>query len=890
MGFFIESDITRKHILLEKIFKEGSKEKLASSKLFPPILNSYIKAFVNTSTLRIPFKLSQFNTKSEFNSVHLSIVKLDTNLSVLNKTVYPNGIKIYNNSSIIQEETGDGFFLNLSSNDLQWGWEKGLYKIQLRLSEKEYNGVIGEAEWLTSNASYFSEWSTIALTKAIGNVYISEPNFFPNGEKNNDAQEDILYLNSLEFNGVYNNTNDLSETLKTFQLQLFDSEDVLLEDSKQLDATIDNKLQYSFKTECSAGDKYTIKCIGITKNYYEIINTKTFTLEQVYTTPLKVTLYSDDEDIELDEEEGKITVHVSSNDDTIFSGNINMRRTSSKTNFLEWEDVYNVTINGEVIDFTFEDYTAESGVYYLYSVRKVDVSIIGGNLIKDYGSMTYISSPIMREFNHSYLLGQQNQQLKLSFNYQISNYQKKVKDVVTETIGGKYPFITRNGNMNYRTFPISGTISFLGDENNYFIEEEELFGGKENLDLYESRSLLSGNITFEYDYIKERFFREKVIEFLQDNKPKLYKSNTEGNMIVRITDVSLTPNTTLGRLIFDFSANVYEIDEITQENLLKYQFYSLSDLCSEFITKRIKVGQYINSKTPVSKDITVDILNFVDYSNKNILGYRYTTDKIYKVRIEFNSKPMLILDQNNREMIGYKMSLNGKIVTVGKFGYYVLDSLVDLQSLIFYGDKDGKIKSLDVTIDFIYEQKQELVKGKTIKSRTTKKNIGQYFGSVACGSYIYSILYYKYYFEWAKEYQRLVQINGLTIEANPNVTLLIKDYHDKIVDKQTIGSAGILNFSNYDNNIALITNIGVYGTYYGELFEYREEPLVDFSIKGEKKVLYTKDDKKYVFDRNTYLEVEIDEDQKIYDKKSNVDLLIDYKYFIERGTYYEDSI
>ena len=68
----------------------------------------------------------------------------------------------------------------------------------------------------------------------------------------------------------------------------------------------------------------------------------------------------------------------------------------------------------------------------------------------------------------------------------------------------------------------------------------------------------------------EKFFRDKVTDFLYDGKIKLFRSPTEGNMLVRLMDISLSPNQQLGRLVYSFSATVYEIDKPTFENYLKY--------------------------------------------------------------------------------------------------------------------------------------------------------------------------------------------------------------------------------------------------------------------------------------------------------------------------------
>jgi hypothetical protein len=42
--------------------------------------------------------------------------------------------------------------------------------------------------------------------------------------------------------------------------------------------------------------------------------------------------------------------------------------------------------------------------------------------------------------------------------------------------------------------------------------------------------------------IAERNFRDELIDFLISDQVKLFKSMPEGNMLVRLTNVSLTPN------------------------------------------------------------------------------------------------------------------------------------------------------------------------------------------------------------------------------------------------------------------------------------------------------------------------------------------------------------
>lgn len=80
---------------------------------------------------------------------------------------------------------------------------------------------------------------------------------------------------------------------------------------------------------------------------------------------------------------------------------------------------------------------------------------------------------------------------------------------------------------------------------------------------------ISTNLTDNNIYI-ERKFREKVEEFLNDFNCKLYRSPTEGNIAVNLMNVSLTPEESLGRMIFSFTATAYEVIEASLSELNKY--------------------------------------------------------------------------------------------------------------------------------------------------------------------------------------------------------------------------------------------------------------------------------------------------------------------------------
>jgi hypothetical protein len=51
----------------------------------------------------------------------------------------------------------------------------------------------------------------------------------------------------------------------------------------------------------------------------------------------------------------------------------------------------------------------------------------------------------------------------------------------------------------------------------------------------------------------ERLFKLEVLDWLNDGNIKLFKSPQEGNYIVRLMNVSLTPIDTVSRMLHNFS-------------------------------------------------------------------------------------------------------------------------------------------------------------------------------------------------------------------------------------------------------------------------------------------------------------------------------------------------
>lgn len=216
--------------------------------------------------------------------------------------------------------------------------------------------------------------------------------------------------------------------------------------------------------------------------------------------------------------------------------------------------------------------------------------------------------PVFMLGEHSYLTNSEGT-LKLKLNDSIGSFKYNINQTVTTTLGSEFPFIRRNAATNYRQFDISGMISFISDlkqdrdiqpdtfssinnkdtdipKGSVFIcdegaikewvppQEKFTFFSKEqafiNMNLYNSYFSEYANNSNYKDIVFERLFREKVMEYLYKNSVKLYKSSTEGNILVKLDNISLTPQQTLGRMIYSFSATAIEIDKCNIENYYKY--------------------------------------------------------------------------------------------------------------------------------------------------------------------------------------------------------------------------------------------------------------------------------------------------------------------------------
>ena len=317
-------------------------------------------------------------------------------------------------------------------------------------------------------------------------------------------------------------------------------------------------------------------------------------------------------------------------EETPVTGAFLLSRASSDNNYMTWENIARFRLTAQYPTRTlWRDFTIEQGKTYKYSIQQYnDVGLYSNRLY---------SNEVFSDFDYAFLYDGERQ-LKIKYNSKVSSFKTTVQESKVETIGSQYPFIFRNGRVYYHEFPISGLISYYMDEENLFLNEEEFFVEEK------TTFLTSENIQ------KERIFKLKVLEWLTDGNPKLFRSPTEGNYIVRLMNCSLSPSDPLGRMLHTFNCTAYEIADYNYEELNNYGFLSINDpecpiLRFETVELREKMGPFDYAVTATSGKVN-----------------NYPAYQIQIVDVMPGNKFILTFEDGTKE-----------VITIGVTGAYLLD-------------------------------------------------------------------------------------------------------------------------------------------------------------------------------------------------------------------------
>ena len=531
--------------------------------LFPPFMPSKQDGFVVNGEGRVYFNLSPLNSIDQVEHLQLSLYRQDNNRNLLTDRTYTSsGVSLNTRNSV----------LYYKKSEIKFSASKQMYyvvipklktplipaglvaKIQIRLGTQTlrfangavYDNSTGEEMtevWNNTqiNVLGMSEWSTISIIKTLSpfDSYIQN---FNKGVVNNINTTVYTFVG---MTNLYN--SNPKETIKSTRFVLFDFKGNQLEDSGAIIQPESQKL-YNYHTFNKVLDPDTTYQV-----LFEVSTSSGYTQSQLYdfavvledrditySIELNENYYGmSSEEISLTKTMVRLVVKDAAySDENLKPNTYLIRRASSKDNFETWIDLAELrcAIGTSELYATYNDIMVESGITYKYTVQPKML-----NTSRLVVSDSVEATPV---YEHTWLLGQNNTYLSIGFNLNLSNFKTVIKEAKIETIGSQYPFFVRNGDIKYREFSLSGLIC-------------------QNMDA--TNSLKIGE--YENRHIQERMFRDSLHELLLDGRPKLFKSETEGLILVYLSNVSLTPNNVLGRMLYDFSMTATEIGRVDVDNL-----------------------------------------------------------------------------------------------------------------------------------------------------------------------------------------------------------------------------------------------------------------------------------------------------------------------------------
>ena len=565
---------------------------------YPPQIESKIGAFAlrgdGTTTLTVPYVLNKAVSLTQFTKMAVMIKNVTTGTvkwsgSTLECQIYDNDTKSYRAVFTIPET------VNMVSGNY--------YKVQIAF--EDVDGVK-------------SNWSNVGVVKCTSLPSVSI----------NSLETGIDNINPDMFVGLYVNS-DVTEKVYSYNFRIYDANNETFESSGELihNASADeiitgtgikSLVRWSPKKGLSEGVRYRIALQITTINGYVkttspyIIRTAT-TVDARIPAKLLATPDYDNGCVHL-----SLIKDKSLSQEQKFSGNFIISRYQKDTNL--WHEVCRFNMLSQTpteIGTIWTDYTMEHGVEYLYALQAYNTKLQSNRMYhvipdekngyKEYDELGY-PCYIMGDFEDMFLTDG-NRQLKIKYNPKVSSYKTTLLETKTDTIGSKYPFIFRNGNVGYKEFPISGLLSYLADDKELFMSGLQLIetgmtrthtsamtGSMSRKDWLKASSC--GTKLTSDNFYRERQFKMEALQWLNNGEPKLFRSPGEGSYIVRLMNVSLSPNDTVGRMLHTFSATAYEIADYSFESLKQYNL-----LCLPEIENRVMKFASVNLSETMQNDI-----------------------------------------------------------------------------------------------------------------------------------------------------------------------------------------------------------------------------------------------------------------------------------------------
>ena len=646
-------------------------ESITAPKLYPPQIEGALPAFCKEDKITVPFVMNKTVSWNQIKGFAIKIKNIQNN-SVL---------KILESTDI--EYSKQLYEVSFSYDDSDIFTSGNFYKIQLAYIDTD--GVYGY-------------YSTVGIIKCTEEPEVSIK----------DLEATLLYTDIHSYIGVYSQEDkDVTEKVYSYNFTIYDENGNILETSGELLHNHENDEEIYEST-----DTYSIHKELKEDKIYSIVYTVTTINGLVKSSPVyRITQQSTiPPEVEaqliatMNEENGYVNLQLIGNKnengtEKVGTGTFLICRSSSEDNYGSWSEIDRFALFGDVPSkHNWKDFTVQHGFTYKYSLQQY-------NQEYQIYSNRMLSNEITAKFEHSFLYNGK-QQLKIKFNPKVSSFKETLLEQKTNTLGGKYPFFFRNGNVRYKEFPISGLISYLSDDEELFVTNEEMlledlshysrqhslrndvtgndyeyfnslpdmnkayylqgvYQARDNINSQENRIAnkheRTTNLT-DYNILAERIFKMKVLDFLNDGKPKLFRSPGEGNFIVRLMNSSFSPDDKLNRMLHTFSTTATEIDDFNYQNLNKYSLIFIN----EPDTKQLRWK-------------TVDIRELINSSLEN-----KTKDKWLSIGMENNIKSIQCLDMvpGDSIKIVFEDSKEERIIQIGMTGAYYTEFDISPQKIL----------------------------------------------------------------------------------------------------------------------------------------------------------------------------------------------------------------
>ena len=655
--------------------------------LYPPQIEGTLPALQRGKDLIIPFVMNKTVSWNEIKGFAIKIKNIQNNKTITTAQTYNNR----NDYPGYSKDKQIAYF-SIDENKFIVG---SSYKLQMTYIDQNDN---------------YGYYSTVGVFK-----YTEEPNVYIDGLEGSQ-----LHSDTRSYIGVYSQEGkDVTEKVYSYNFTIYDEQNKVLETSgEQLHNHENDDKIYE------TADLFTMTKSLEENKIYSIVYTVTTANGVVKSSPkYRITQQSTiAPEVEADlvatmnEENGYVGLQLIGKKgkdgiEKVGTGTFLICRASSEDNYGSWSEIDRFALFGEApSSHNWKDFTVQHGFTYIYSLQQYN---------KKYQiySNRMLSNKIVANFEHSFLYDGKRQ-LKIKYNPKVTSFKETLLEQKTNTLGGKYPFFFRNGNVRYKEFPISGLISYLSDEEELFLTNNDLL--LEDLNgLYRNHTLKEGIKSDDYDYfnnmldanqayklqneyrkremvdsnenqiatkrdrttnltdyniVAERIFKMKVLDFLNDGKPKLFRSPGEGNYIVRLMNSSLSPDDKLSRMIHTFSTTATEIDDFNYQKLNEYDLISASEPDTKQLRwKTVNVRDLINTTGGVDGDEWISIggennimsIQFIDMipgdrfkvefaaGNQDPLEIQIGTTGAYYVEFEEAARQVLINRKSRQGQVTY---------------------------------------------------------------------------------------------------------------------------------------------------------------------------------------------------------------------------------------------